>query len=1040
MENFFVRRPIVAIVISIVIVLLGVVSMMSLPVSQYPNITPPEVQVTTSYRGASAVNVEQAVTTPIEQKVNGVEKMLYMKSTNSSDGSMTLRVTFDVGTDMDIANMLTQNRVAQGQASLPNEVKNEGVVTKKSLSFPMILISLTGADSIYGSDFLSNYASINLVDPLSRIEGVGQVNLFGGSEYAMRIWLKPDKLAKLNLSVNEVMQAVKEQNTIASGGALGAPPYASSVDYTYTVVLQDRLNTEQQFKDIVIKTTNTGEVIRLQDVAQLEFGIENYNTLGRVNSKNAAVVSIYQVPGSNAIEVAALVKEQLLKIEKTFPPGLKYEITLDTTRSIEEGIHEIIHTLFEAILLVILVVLLFLQDWRATIIPLLTVPVSLLGTFILFPLLGFSINNLSLLGLVLAIGIVVDDAIVVVEAVIHNMEHGMSPKEATNKAMKEIAGPVMAIALILAAVFIPVAFIPGISGSLYQQFAVTIAISVLFSALNALTLSPALASLLLKPKKERKKNVIDKFFDGFNFYFNKLTKGYSGLAGILVRKSIRGMVLIIVMSSLIFVVVRKIPGGFLPSEDQGYFMVNVQLPDASSLSRTNDVCRRVERLVKNTAGVKYATTIIGYSMLSQSNASYNAALFVTMEEWADRRHVKEIIKEINFKLLQKVPEATCFAFEPPPIDGLGTSAGFSMVLQDKSGKDPAYLAKQTAMFMQELNKRPEINRVTTTYRADVPQFRLVVDVNKAKKLAVNIDELNKTVNTFLGGAYVNDINLYGKRYKVLMQSDATYRMSENDLSYYYVRSTNGQMIPLNTLVELKHEYGPSFTNRFNMLRSSEISGIPAEGYSSGQAMSAIEEVAASTLSQDMGFEWTNLSYQEKKAEGKAGIVFIFAIVMVFLILAAQYESWGLPFSVLLVTPVAILGAFIGLWIMNLFDETYVNNIFAQISLIMLIGLSAKNAILIVEFAKVLVEEGKSIKEAALESARLRFRPILMTALAFILGVVPLLTATGAGAEARKVMGIVVFSGMAVATIIGVVIIPSMFVFVETLIHKKNQHE
>lgn len=642
--------------------------------------------------------MEQAVATPLEQKVNGVEEMLYMKSTNSSDGTMTLYVTFDVGSDLDIANMLTQNRVAQGQSFLPIEVKNEGVVTKKSLSFPMLLISLTATDSIYGSDFLSNYASINLVDPLSRVKGVGQVNLFGGSEYAMRIWLKPDKLAKYKLSVNEVTQAVREQNAIASGGTIGAPPYNTPVDYAYTVVLQDRLATVEQFNEIIVRAKEDGQVIRLKDVAGVEFGIENYNTLGRVNAKGAAIVAIYQVPGSNAIEVAETIKEQLAEMEHNFPAGLKYDITLDTTSSIEEGIHEIIHTLFEAVILVILVVLLFLQDWRATIIPLLTVPVSLIGTFILFPVLGFGINNLSLLGLVLAIGIVVDDAIVVVEAVIHNMEHGMNPKEATIKAMKEITGPVMAIALILCAVFIPVAFIPGISGSLYQQFAVTIAISVLFSALNALTLSPALSVLLLKPKKERKKNIIDKFFDGFNFYFNKLTNGYTGLAGFLVKKSIRGMVLVMVMSGLILVVVKRIPGGFLPNEDQGYFMVNVQLPDASSLSRTNDVCGKVEKLVGNTKGVKFATTIVGYSMLSQSSASYNGALFVTMEEWAERRHVKDIIKEINYKLLQYVPEATSFAFEPPPIEGLGTSAGFSLVLQDKSGKSPSYLAEQTRLF------------------------------------------------------------------------------------------------------------------------------------------------------------------------------------------------------------------------------------------------------------------------------------------------------------------------------------------------------
>jgi HAE1 family hydrophobic/amphiphilic exporter-1 len=1039
MGKFFVNRPIVAIVISIVIVLLGVVSITKLPISTYPNITPPEIQVTTNYRGASAVNVEQAVASPIEQKVNGVENMLYMKSTNASDGSLTLRVTFDVGVNMDNANMLTQNRVAQGQSFLPVEVKNEGVVTKKALSFPMLLISLNGTDSIYNAEFLSNYASINLVDPIARINGVGQVTLFGGSEYAMRIWIKPDRLAKLGLTVNDVTNAVREQNTIASGGSLGAPPFNVPTEYTYTVVLQDRLKTVQEFEDIVVSSTEEGKEIKLKDVASVQFGIENYNTQARLNGNASAIVAVYQVPGSNALEVAAAIKAELKKRQTYFPPGIQYKITLDTTSSIIEGIDEIIHTLFEAIILVILVVLLFLQDWRATIIPLLTVPVSLIGAFILFPVLGFSINNLSLLGLVLAIGIVVDDAIVVVEAVMHNMEHGMSPKEATIKAMEEITGPVVAIALILAAVFIPVAFIPGISGSLYQQFAITIAISVLFSALNALTLSPALSALLLKPKTERKKNWMDTFFERFNFYFDKLTNGYGSISSFFARKAYRGLLFVALMSFLIFVVTKRIPSGFVPNEDVGYFMLNVQLPEASSLERTNEVCKKIEKQLKHIEGIEFSTTIVGYSMLSQSNASFNAVLFISLEEWSKREQVKKIIDKINFMLLQKIPEATCFAFEPPPIDGLGTSAGFSFMLQDKGGHEPDYLAKQTTLFLQELNKRPEIKRATTTYNASVPQLKLYVDVNKAKKLNLNIDELNKTLNAFLGGMYINDINKFGKQYKVLLQADGTYRKNEMDLDNYYVRSKSNEMIPLKTVVNIKKIYGPSFTNRFNMIRSAEISGIPSMGYSTGQAMQAIDEVAKNALPMDMEYQWTNLSYQEKKAEGQAGVVFAFAIVMVFLILAAQYESWALPFSVLLGTPIAIFGAFGGLWLMNLFDESYINNIFTQISLIMLIGLSAKNAILIVEFAKMKLDEGKPPFEAAIDAAKLRFRPILMTALAFILGVIPLLTATGAGAEARKVMGIVVFSGMLIATILGIVIIPSLFVFIETLVHKKTSN-
>lgn len=1038
MGKFFVNRPIVAIVLSIVMILLGVVALTSLPISQYPDITPPEIQITTSYRGAGAVAVEQAVATPLEQKVNGVEEMLYMKSTNASDGSMTIRVTFDVGTDLDKANMLTQNRVSQGTAFLPLEVKNEGVTTKKSLSFPLVLVSLQAEGSLYDNNFLSNYASINLVDPISRIKGVGQVNLMGGSEYAMRIWLKPDQIARLGLSVNEVMQAVKEQNTISAGGAIGGAPAAAGVDYSYTVVLQERLKSTKEFEDIIIKSTSDGATIRLKDVARVEFGLENYNNIGRVNSQPSAIIAIYQVPGSNALDVADQINAQIEQMKKRFPPGVSASVTLDTTKPIMEGVHEIVHTLFEAIILVILVVFIFLQDWRATIIPLLTVPVALLATFMVFPLLGFSINTLSLLGLVLAIGIVVDDAIVVVEAVIHNMDHGLNPKEATIKAMSEISGPVIAIALILSAVFIPVAFIPGISGSLYQQFAVTIAISVLFSALNALTLSPALAGLLLKPKDpNKKKNILDKFFDGFNKIFNSLTSKYTGVVGLLVRKSYRSLIITAIIGVLIFVVYKRIPGGFVPGEDQGYYMINIQLPDGSSLERTDAVTKKVEKVMKSIEGIHYTTSVVGMSMLSNTSSSNYATVFISLHEWAERKQVDAIIKETNFKLLQTITEATCVAFAPPPIAGLGNSAGFSLMLQDRSGNPPEYLATQMQSFIQELNKRPEIARASSTYQASIPQIKMIVDKDKAKKLGVSLDEINKAVGGFLSTLYVNDINRFGKQYKVLIQADLNYRKEEKDLAFFFVKSAKGDMIPLNTLVTLKEEYGPAFTNRFNMFRSAEITGLPAPGISSTDAMKAVEEVAEKSLDPNMSMEWTNLSYQEKKAEGKAGVVFAFAIVLVFLILAAQYESWTLPFSVLLGVPIAILGAFGGLWMMNLIDPSYVNNIYAQISLIMLIGLAAKNAILIVEYAKMLKEQGMTVVEAAMESARLRFRPILMTAFAFILGATPLLTASGAGAEARKVMGLVVFSGMLIASIFGIIIIPALYVVIEKIFNKSK---
>ncbi|MGN6646285.1 MAG: efflux RND transporter permease subunit [Cytophaga sp.] len=1038
MGKFFVNRPIVAIVISIVMILLGIVALTSLPISQYPEITPPEIQITTTYRGAGAVAVEQAVATPLEQKVNGVEEMLYMKSTNASDGSMTIRVTFEVGTNLDNANMLTQNRVSQGTAFLPVEVKNEGVTTKKSLSFPLVLISLQAEGELYDNYFLSNYASINIVDPISRIKGVGQVNLMGGSEYAMRIWLKPDQIARLGLSVNEVMQAVKEQNTISAGGSIGGAPAAAGVDYSYTVVLQERLMTVEQFENIIVKAKNDGSTIRLKDVARVEFGLENYNNIGRVNSKASAIIAIYQVPGSNALAVADEINAQIEKMQKRFPPGVNAKVTLDTTKPIMEGVDEIVHTLFEAIVLVILVVFIFLQDWRATIIPLMTVPVALLATFLVFPILGFTINILSLLGLVLAIGIVVDDAIVVVEAVIHNMEHGLNPKEATIKAMSEISGPVIAIALILTAVFIPVAFIPGISGSLYQQFAVTIAISVLFSAFNALTLSPALAGLILKPKDpNKKKNILDKFFEKFNKVFDAITSKYVGVVGLLARKAFRSLIITGIIGVLIYVVYKRIPGGFVPGEDQGYYLINIQLPDGSSLERSDVVTKKIEKLLESVEGVQYSTSVVGMSMLSNTNASNYATVFISLHEWAERRHVNDLIKETNFKLLQTIPEATCIAYAPPPIAGLGNSAGFSFMLQDRSGNPPAYLAEQMQAFLAELNKRPEIGRVTSMYQANIPQIKMSVDADKAKKLDVSLDEINKAVGGLLSTLYVNDINRFGKQYKVLLQADMNYRKAEKDLAYFFVKSNKGEMIPLNTLVTLKEEYGPAYTNRFNMFRSAEVTGLPAPNVSSAQAMKAVEEVAEKTLNSNMSMEWTNLSYQEKKAEGKAGVVFAFAILLVFLILAAQYESWTLPFSVLLGVPIAILGAFGGLWMMNLIDSSYVNNIYAQISLIMLIGLAAKNAILIVEYAKMLKEQGKTVIEAAIEAAKLRFRPILMTAFAFILGATPLLTASGAGAEARKVMGLVVFSGMLIASIFGIIIIPALYVVIEKIFNKSN---
>ncbi|HTO99180.1 MAG TPA: multidrug efflux RND transporter permease subunit [Myxococcales bacterium] len=1040
MGNFFIRRPIVAMVISIVTVIVGAVSLSRLPIAQYPEITPPLIQVTTTYVGANALDVEQTVATPIEQQVNGVERSIYLKSTNANDGTLKLEVSFEVGSDLDIDNVLTQNRVSQATPSLPSDVKNYGVNVKKSLSFPLLLVTLTSPSGAFDSNFLSNYALININDQLARIPGVGQVTLFGGSDYAMRIWVRPDRLQALGLTVIDLINAVKSQNLLQPSGQIGGPPAPKGTEFTYMVKTKGRLLTPEEFSQIIVRANPDGSVVRLGDVARLELGSVLYNAVGRLNGKSAAAIAIYQIPGSNALQVQQAVKKTMEEIQTRFPPGMKQEMTLDTTAAITAGIDEIVHTLFEAVVLVILVVFVFLQNWRATLIPLLTVPVSLVGTFIVFPLLGFSVNTLSLLGLVLAIGIVVDDAIVVVEAVMHHIEHGKTPKEATAEAMKQVSGPVIAIALVLSAVFVPVAFISGISGRLYQQFAITIAISVIFSAINALTLSPALSSLLLKPATG--KSFLKPFYDWFNRVFGKLTGGYLSLTGILVRKAFRSALLVVLFTVLAVVIAGRIPGGFVPDEDNGYFFANIVLPDASSLERTDGVARKVEDIIGKTPGVEYVTTITGYSLVTGAYASNTAFIFISLKPWEERKakeqHAFALISALNRRLAAEVPEAVAVTFGPPPIIGLGSGSGFTMMLQDRSGGTPQFLAENAEKFLAAVRKRPEIGSARTVFRASVPQIFADIDRDKVTKLGIPVTDVNSSLGALLGGTYVNDFNRFGRTYKVYLQAEPEYRASVRSLGLFSVRTAGGSTVPLDTLVSTRPSNGPEFTNRFNLYRAAEISGTPAEGYSSSQALAALEETAKSVLPQGMGYEWSNVSYQEKKAEGTAGIVFVFAIILVFLVLAAQYESWSLPMSVLLGTPFAVFGAFLGLFLARLSSTAYVSNIFAQIGLIMLVGLAAKNAILIVEFAKEAHEkEGLGFVEAAMEAAKLRLRPILMTAFAFILGVLPLVRASGAGAEGRKVMGMAVFAGMLVATILGVVLVPVLFVAVEKLFGGKT---
>ena len=1041
MGEFFVRRPIVAMVISIIIVLLGLLALQKTPISQYPDINPPVVKITTSFTGANALNVEQAVATPIEQKVNGVENMLYMKSINTSDGACTIEVTFDVGTNLDNANMLTQNRQNQSAPFMPSSVKQQGVVVKKSLSFPMMLFTVTSPNPKFDAKFLNNYASINIVDQLARIKGVGEVALMGGSDYSLRVWLKPEVMSKLGITVDEVKNALNAQNMISPGGKFGAEPAPMGTDFTYGVTLQDRLVTERQFLDIVVRSKDDGSHVLLGDISRVELGTENYSSSARRNSSPAAVIGLYQMPGSNALEVAATAKKAMKEMSEKFPKDVVYQESLDTTLAITAGVEDIIHTLFEAIILVILVVFIFLQNWRATLIPLITVPVSLIGTIAVFPLLGFSINTLSLLGLVLAIGIVVDDAIVVVEAVIHHIEKGKTPREATIQAMKEVSGPVIAIALILCAVFIPVAMTPGITGRFYQQFAITIAVSVAFSAFSALSLSPALCAMLLKPTKpvEEQTGWLAKFFAGFNRIFNKVTGGYLKGATYFAKKGMRIVALLGVIIVAVALLGKKIPLGFIPEEDQGYIMLTIGLPPASSMQRTDEISKKVDSFLSEEESILSYTTVNGFSMLTGSYQPNNAFIFISLKPWEERSETaKQLVDRLNKKLATQITTATAFAFGPPAIQGLGASAGFSLMLQDRGGNTPQYLAEQTQAFIAAAQKRPEIKRIYTTFNAGTPQIKLDIDTDKAMKLGVPVSKVTEALGTVLGGSYVNDFNRFGRQYKVYLQGEAIDRVKPENLNLIYVKNNNGDMLPVSTLVTATKVTGPDFTNRLNLFRSAEIGGSPNDGYSSAQALTALEEVAAEILPADMSYDYINLSYQEKHSPGGSS-VFLMALIFVFLILAAQYESWKLPFSVLLGAPLAVFGAFLGLFLARFTSDAYVNNVFAQIGLVLLIGLVAKNAILIVEFAKEEHEKkGVPLYEAAMTSAKLRFRPILMTAFAFILGVVPLLTATGAGSQARIVMGMAVFSGMLIATILGVLIVPGLYVMIENIGKKKEE--
>ena len=1034
MSKFFINRPNVAIVIAILTVISGLVAMAKLPVAQLPDIVPPQINVSATYTGADALTIEQSVATPVEQQMNGVDNMLYMMSTNANDGTMTLKVTYDVGTNVDIDQVNTQNRVSQASPNLPTSVNQYGVTVKKLMGLPLLVLSLYSPTGVYAGQFLGNYATINVNDALLRVPGVGQVTNFGAADYAMRIWVKPDQLTKLGMTVSDLSNAIQQQSAVNPAGQIGAEPAPKGQQFTYAVRAPGRLINAEEFGNIIVRQNPDGSTVRLKDVSRIELGSLVYQQIGRFNAKPAVIICVYQAPGSNALAVAKQVKAQMEELKSRFPDGLEYTVSMDTTLPITEGMKEIVTTLLEAIVLVIIVVFLFLQNWRATLIPLLAVPVSLVGTFAVFPMLGFSINTLSLFGLILAIGLVVDDAIVVVEAVEHHIEHGLSPKDATFKAMEEVTAPVIGIALILSSVFVPMAAMGGIKGLLNQQFAVTIAISVLISAFNALTLSPALSALLLRPRKKTR-GPLGKFFDWFNVWFGRMTGGYVSWSGVLIRRWGIALLLLLGISIIAVGMGKKLPGSFIPEEDQGYAFLQIQLPDAASLQRTDAVMRKIDEMLAHTHGVQSYSGISGFSLLSNTSASYTGFYFLQLEPWEERLtdelSAQGLMRSLNQKMAKEIPEAIGFAFGPPAIPGLGTAGGFTFMLQDRSGGTVTQLSEMLDKLSLAARKRPEIASIVSTFRPSVPQLYVEVDQDRVLKQGLQFTEVYQTLQAFLGGAYVNQFNRFGRQWKVYLQAEPEYRTSADKINNFYVRNSKGDMTPLASLVTIKRVSGPEYTNRFNLFRSIQINGSPAPGFSSGQAMAAMEQVSNEVLPAGFGYAWSDMSYQEKKAEGGQAMVFAMSFVFVFLILVALYESWSLPFSVLLSVPVAVLGAYGGL-LLRKFD----NNVFAQIGLIMLIGLTAKNAILIVEFAILEHSKGKQLVEAALEGARLRLRPILMTSFAFILGCVPLWTAKGAGAIGRKVLGSSVIMGMSAATILGIFLVPVLFVVVERIAKKK----
>jgi HAE1 family hydrophobic/amphiphilic exporter-1 len=1043
MSKFFINRPIVAIVISIVMVLVGSLTVLSLPVAQFPSITPPEIQVIATYVGADAQTLEQAVATPIEQQMNGVDNMNYMYSLNATgNNSTSLIVDFDVKTDPNTDFILTQSRETQAASQLPADVNNYGITVRKSVTAPLMWVALYSPHGTYDAKFLANYAYINIVDPILRSYGIGNVNVFGAGQYAMRLWVKPDTLSKLGITVPEIVSAIQAQNTVNPAGKAGGEPAPKGQEYTYTVLSQGRLVSPEEFGNVVVRETPDGATVRVRDVARIELGAQDYSVSGRFNGRPGAIIAAYQLPGSNAVDAAAGVQKLMAQMKERFPEDMDFAVSLDTTLSVTQGIKEIIETLLIALVLVIIVVFLFLQSWRSTLIPLLAVPVSLVGTFVFFPLFGFSINTLSLFGLVLAIGLVVDDAIVVVEGVERHIEEGMTPKDAALKAMEELQGPVVGIALVLSAVFVPTAFIPGITGRLYQQFAVTIAISVILSAFNALTLSPALAALLLRPRQESH-GLLRRFFDWFNRVFERANEGYVSWSGVLLKKTAVVVVLLLAFCVAAGFFGKHVPSSFLPDEDQGYVYVNLQLPNSASLERTSQTATQIENILASTPGVQYTTSVIGFSLLSFVRTSYNAFFVVTLKPWDERKTRAEQFQAIKAHLnqqLTKLPSGIAFSFSPPAIPGVGTAGGFTFILEDRSGGTIQFLANNLNTFLEAARKRPEIASLSTTFLPSVPQKFVDVDRDKVLKQGVSLPDVYRTIQAFMGGYFINYFNRFGRQWQVYIEAEGEDRASPDNVGRFYVRNSKGENVPLSTLTTVKSQLGPEFTMRFDEYRCAQINGSAAPGFSADQASAALEDVFKTTMPREMGFDYSGISFLEQKARQGVppAVIFGLSLLFVFLILAALYESWSLPFSVLLSTPVAVFGAFAVLWLrrtlLGVFLPPYMvqieSDVYSQIGLIMLIGLAAKNAILIVEFAKDQYEQGKPLADSALQGAKLRLRPILMTSFAFILGCVPLWTASGAGSVARQIMGTAVIGGMLAASFLGIFFVPGIFYIVE----------